>query len=310
MIDPAVDGFATIPSAIVVVLIVAHALRVRHGAALVVAYVSFSVVYGPVRALLDPTTRIVTSILVTCAQFALFVAYPSHRRFVERFVITLASFGATAVAECVASVLFVALGGPTETEPSAYLLAYCATRLLHLVVLAALLGAVDLFATRRLDGAPNDRTLWLFALFPVAQFLLLATLLYAKMGASPFWHTQTWFPDSAYLWFAALCALCVVVDAAFFRVLDRSIQAQADRVRADLLQDSIDQELERSERLMQDIEETARLRHDLANHLSVVRALCDEGDRDAARGHVLAMIRMMEEREGGARVAVSKGAQG
>ena len=299
VIDPIIDGCATIPSAVIIALILAHALCVRREAVLVGIYVAFSVVYGPARALLDPNARVIASVVVLCAQFVLFVAFPSQRPPAERVVITIAAFGCTALAEVIASTVFLFAGGTVEQEPARYYAVYCAARLVHIAVLALLLLLVDLFATRRLDGSRDTRMLGWFALFPATQFVLLAMLLYIEMSVSPFWHDEAWFSAETYAWFAALCGLCVVTDALYFRVMGRSMRARERRARADMLQEAIEGELAQCESAVLDAEAAALLRHDLANHLAVLRQLVADGNRAAALDHVREMTRMMEEGGGG-----------
>ena len=90
-------------------------------------------------------------------------------------------------------------------------------------------------------------------------------------------------PDNAGLICSAafVCLLCVIVDAGMLRVAGRLRVRDEELRRARELGHEIEELARRAQREMDAMSQTAMLRHDVRNHLQVLRSLLEEDDAEA-----------------------------
>lgn len=91
--------------------------------------------------------------------------------------------------------------------------------------------------------------------------------------------------DSVACYGAMLCLvlLCFTGDALLFLAVKRSAEARAEEVRIEFLQENLQSCLQDESDLVGRASRIAQLRHDVRNHVQVLRAMIDQGDIEAAR---------------------------
>ena len=95
----------------------------------------------------------------------------------------------------------------------------------------------------------------------------------------------------AYLGLLGVFVVCACAEVAAMRSLARLADAERERARAALLEERLEGYLEGSRGALLAAGEAARLRHDRANHLRVVRGLAASGER----GRALAYVRQLRD---------------
>lgn len=294
VVDQLVEVLTLLPSAIVQVYALSRLFAVRRGFALGVWFFLVSLAFGFIRSTLDPSARTAVSIAVTAAIYAPYIAFSTVKPLAARVFIALATLGCSALAEASTTlILFCLLGnfaGP-DVYGSAHP-AIMALRVVHVAILASSFGVLHRFVQRRSHDLPN-RNPWLFVVFPATQAVMLVLLVYLGQFAE-LEQRQGNLAFTFYAGFVVLCAVCAVVDAVYVHVFEESAKARRDRMRLEVLQDVIDEEIARGAEVMRSIERTERLRHDLANQLSVARELAQRGNVESARKHVRDMRAMLE----------------
>ena len=115
--------------------------------------------------------------------------------------------------------------------------------------------------------------LWMrrLALFPLLQ----VPLIFVVLGIC---FNITRGDPSFVIASVALMGLCAGVDALLFLQIRRSSESQRAAIEAALLEERLSGYLSESAAVQALLDDTARLRHDVRNHQSVVRALCDQGE--------------------------------
>lgn len=128
-------------------------------------------------------------------------------------------------------------------------------------------------------GARRQKTTWLnwYVLFPLIQVVLVYFMAWVAFDVMR--------GDAPYLMATmALFALCMVVDVLLFVQMERSFKQRRAELEASVLEAQIDGYLQELTAMQALIDDTARLRHDLRNHQSIVLALCARGEhREAER---------------------------
>lgn len=301
MVEQLFDGLAMLPSGIVWAYGLSHLLAVKRKALpwAWVIMLALGLLFGFIRSTLDPSARVVGSIVVAVAIYLPFVIFSTHPSWAMRVVIALCSYGCCVVSEAVMSFLLVMLGGSSLELGSSLALSPLVggLRVAHVCLLALLFWLLHRISSKWM-GRRANRSAWLFVAFPAVQLALLAPFLLLGVDEALGWRSADQ-QFALYGALTALCLVCVAVDALYFHAIDRSIRTHEDAVRGELLQSAIERELARCDDVVRDVERAARLRHDLGNQLAVVWELASCGDVGTARAHVSTMLAMLEEHDSG-----------
>lgn len=118
-----------------------------------------------------------------------------------------------------------------------------------------------------------------FALFPLVQALLVGFLVFIALA-----HGGEGVSDLA-LTVVVLFA-CLAADVVLFWGMRRSAEQRFAEMRASALQVRADAYLEAASAMQSDLNDAARLRHDLRNHLQVIQGLCERGDQKGAEAYL------------------------
>lgn len=104
---------------------------------------------------------------------------------------------------------------------------------------------------------------------------------------------------------SAVCLLCVLADVELLRVAGRLRVREEELARARQLGAAVDELADRARREMEAVSEVAMLRHDVRNHLQVLRSLVEGGDEDEAieYARTLTQVWRSGEKDGGGRDA-------
>lgn len=294
MVDQLFEALVLIPSVLVQAYAFGRLLAIRRKGVLWAWFLAVSLTFGFVRSTLDPVTRMAASLVVTVALYVPCVLLSTLKPLAARVVVVLATVGCSALAEAATSLLLVCfagdLAGPEAFGSSHPLV--MGLRVVHVALLASLFWLLGQFMRRYSQDLPN-RNPWLFVGFPATQAAMLVLLVYLGQFAGLEQRDDD-LAFAFYAGFVVLCVVCAVVDVAYAYVFEESVKARAERVRLDVLQSAIDEELSRGAHVEREIRQTARLRHDLANQLAVVRDLAQRGDVASAKEHVREMRRILD----------------
>lgn len=166
---------------------------------------------------------------------------------------------------------------------------------------AALVMALLLWAFTRQLGAVraglHGRVMALVGLLAVqsASLLVLGNAILRDAPAEPRLYPMA----------SAVCLLCVLADVELLRVAGRLRVREEELARARQLGAAVDEHADRARREMEAVSEVAMLRHDVRNHLQVLRSLVEGGDEDEAieYARTLAQVWRSGEKDGGGRDA-------
>lgn len=166
---------------------------------------------------------------------------------------------------------------------------------------AALVMALLLWAFARQLGAVraglHGRVMALVGLLAVqsASLLVLGNAILREAPAEPRLYPMA----------SAVCLLCVLADVELLRVAGRLRVREEELARARQLGAAVDELADRARREMEAVSEVAMLRHDVRNHLQVLRSLVEGGDEDEAieYARTLAQVWRSGEKDGGGRDA-------
>ena len=196
------------------------------------------------------------------------------------FVIALVNI-VIMVAEALGSAFWIALTGLNQLDydvARANLGAFFLTHAVHLFLLVLLLLLLNqMLSKNELEG--GNRGLRYFLWFPVTQALLVGLLLAIR---------QYLLPEEVGLQYVscALMTLFVLANALMFLSMQAYAQKTQESQRAALLQGQLDEYLAEYAPLIDEVEQTSKLRHDLRNQVQLVKALGERGSYEAARDHV------------------------
>lgn len=166
---------------------------------------------------------------------------------------------------------------------------------------AALVMALLLWAFARQLGAVraglHGRVMALVGLLAVqsASLLVLGNAILRDAPAEPRLYPMA----------STVCLLCVLADVELLRVAGRLRVREEELARARQLGAAVDELADRARREMEAVSEVAMLRHDVRNHLQVLRSLVEGGDEDEAieYARTLAQVWRSGEKDGGGRDA-------
>lgn len=126
---------------------------------------------------------------------------------------------------------------------------------------------------RTVSGYLTAREGWLFLLFPLSQYILLAG-----------WYINFMDEYSVFqvISSAVVAIFCVVADMLLFRTLKRNSENAKLHAQNDLLQKQITVQNHYYEALAQNYSDMSRLRHDIGNHLFTIQALLKDNKKNEA----------------------------
>ncbi len=96
---------------------------------------------------------------------------------------------------------------------------------------------------------------------------------------------QAWSPESLLL-VSVLLVVFALVDVLLFQIMGRTITWAREQSRAEALEGSIAAYLREAQEMQALLDGTAKLRHDIRNHRSVVEVLCERGDFEQAKTYL------------------------
>lgn len=174
--------------------------------------------------------------------------------------------------------------------------AHVASALFASLVMALLLWAF----TRQLGAVRaglHGRVMALVGLLAVqsASLLVLGNAILRDAPAEPRLYPMA----------SAVCLLCVLADVELLRVAGRLRVREEELARARQLGAAVDEHADRARREMEAVSEVAMLRHDVRNHLQVLRSLVEGGDEDEAIEYARTLVQVWRsgEKDGGGRDA-------
>ena len=151
---------------------------------------------------------------------------------------------------------------------------------------ASIVAAIGLFsllaaAVRRFRGEGAFLHGWISFAFLLTQVIMMveSLIVLAFFDVSTEMATVT----------CLLLAGCLAVDWLLLREMGRYERLMLDRERGDVLERQLEASLASYGQVVDEMERTGRVRHDLLNHLQVVEALVAEGQVERARSHVAAL---------------------
>lgn len=176
---------------------------------------------------------------------------------------------------------------PSGPELYAVLPEFLVSRLVHLLVVALLMG-VFCVGMRRLSGGERHHGVRAVMPLLVVQVALIALTIST-------W--QYYGGNKAGIGAVALALglACLVVDAYLLSAIERFEQQRLSRERARMLEGQLDDYLGRYAAVAESVGRVAQLRHDARNQLQVVSDLAARGERDQACSMLVALIARCEE---------------
>ena len=126
---------------------------------------------------------------------------------------------------------------------------------------------------RNVSGYLTAKEGWLFFLFPLSQYILLAG-----------WYKNfvDKFSTFQLIASAVVAAFCTTADLLLFRTLKRNSENARLRAQNDLLQKQISVQNSYYQALAKNYSDMSRLRHDIGNHLFTIQVLLQENKKNEA----------------------------
>ena len=284
---------ALVPMLLVAYVFLDHALTPRWPRVLRVVQVLLVLLMVLVQG--DAHTRAISIFAGMVMPIALYAGRVRDRVLVASLLMT-----SVRAAEMVGTAVWMLLTGGAPTQSIGASWASYPVHVLSSLV-AALILAVLLWAFARQLGyvraSLRGHAMALVG-FLATQSAALLVLGYAILRGSP---------DNALLivMAAAVCLLCVAADVEAFRVAGRLRVRDEELSRSRELGEAVDMLAERARSEISAMSEAAMLRHDVRNHLQVLRSLVEAGDDAEAAEYALSLSRAWRsgEREGGERDA-------
>lgn len=174
----------------------------------------------------------------------------------------------------------------------AYPLPFFVSECVRIALVLMLFYMLSALVSKRSVDAP--RHLGVFALFLLAQVVLLLELLVVQALSA--------LSVDLNVGVALLLMGCLLADGILYVDMRNFEREQREAVRASLLERQLEEELAAYGAVAEEIERTARIRHDVRNHLQVVATLAESGEVERAQQQVAALRRALAEgAEGGER---------
>lgn len=184
-------------------------------------------------------------------------------------------------AELPGGVLWITLTGTPVADYDAVRGHFDAFVMVHAVHYALLIPLFVMLylLLKRFFSKDRGAVAWLPVLFTLTQLVLTNTLILLPLGYVE--ESLQYYAVAVFLSLGGFAA-----DLLLLLAIARFSQKRRDDARAVMLEEQIDVYLLRYESFVESIERTARLRHDMGNHLQVVLALSERGRFREARGHL------------------------
>ena len=291
MSDSLLDVLATVPSELLMVYAMTRLLAIGRPRLFWGVQVVLMVLMAATRTLLPAPVRMVYGVV---ANVVLPVAF-SRGAPGRRVLVAVLSYVVLLVAEAFCLIPWVLMTGlPVPSDDYAvvrsHLPAFVTMHVLHLMVLAVLLGGLERLVGRVFAGPRAlERSMPLYAVVPLLQ----VPLLFVALGLKQYLLPQV---EGLFAGNAVLAVACAAADVALFW----SLASLRDKVfaeqRAAVLDERLDAELASYASLAARLAQTSRLRHDFRNQAQVVLALAPDRPRDA-RAHV-AELRLLVQAAG------------
>lgn len=282
--------FSSLLTDVALMLMLMAILPMRSKPAYALCYLALTVAawavhdYVVVRALLHTVLGVV---VIPCI---LYDAHPNQKALATTFAV-LSFF----IGETLANSISVYAGVPIVWSASVpehwgLILSTRLVAVVWIVVSAVLVRALLM----RLNGEGGKGSTWRFTAVPALQAILVIVF-YVTVWR--WWGVLS----ASFAFHAALCVVCAACffsDLMLFAGMEWYLAASAARERARMLEAQLQTYLDEYSAKLDEIETTARIRHDIRNHLQVVDALIERGDTDLALEYV---GRAVEGIEGAAR---------
>lgn len=276
MSDALIDIVGVVPAQMVLAYAFTRLLVIRHVRVYMVLQLVLTLTVAVFRSGMPPGFRLGLTLAFALLPFAMSQGGVSRRLLVVVLAHIVLFF-----AEVPSSVAWVAMTGTPIASYDAvreHFGAFAATHAVHLALLVLLLVVLHML----LDRSSSDkwrRSARLLVAFSLIQMLSmnLAILLPLELGNAS---------GEFYAGCLALSLLCLAVDVALFIALDRFANKRKEDQRADMLEDRLDRYLEQCHSVVDAIERTLQLRHDVRNQAQVAYALANQGRCAEAREHI------------------------
>ncbi|MDO4290306.1 MAG: hypothetical protein Q4C41_03635 [Eggerthellaceae bacterium] len=230
------------------------------------------------------------SLFAGVGMYALLPLVMSKGRLTYRVFVVLALFLLVSIADIVTTAFWFLIAGvplPSGPELYAVLPEFLVSRLVHLLVVALLMG-VFCVGMRRLSGGERHHGVRAVMPLLVVQVALIALTIST-------WQYYDGNKAGIGAVALALGLACLVVDAYLLSAIERFEQQRLSRERARMLEGQLDDYLGRYAAVAESVGRVAQLRHDARNQLQVVSDLAARGERDQARSMLAALIARCEE---------------
>lgn len=159
-------------------------------------------------------------------------------------------------------------------------------QILFWLLMSLLCAALVLLWEKTVHPAEGS-LLWRFVLIPISQYVLVIL-----SGIVATFRSRGL---EVYLPLIVVSLLCVAADLLLFRAIRAIGAQQRAAARAAALQSRLEAEISRASERVARLEETARLRHDLRNHLQTVEALMERGETALAEKQLDQLIERGEQ---------------
>lgn len=278
MSDSLIDIVGVLPAQIAFAFALSKMLAIRNLPAYWVSYLGFVLIVTGLRSHLAFEFRLIASVLMVLILLAM-----SKGGLARRLLIIVLAYLVLFFVELPGSGLWMAMTGSPISDYDAvrhHLGAFFFTHAIHLALLAVLLAVlcsiVDRFDG---EGQGSGRAVRLPALFTLLQLVLVGVMLFL-----PFGSIDESMPY--YVLGALLSLLGLVADLLLIAAMGRYAQKRFADGRAAMLGEQLDRYLANCEELVYDIENVAKMRHDVGNHLQVILAMSECGRFSEARKHL------------------------
>lgn len=284
--EPVIDLLSVMPFEVVMTYLYSKLLTIRRVGLFWVVRLAVLAVLVFVRSSLDPFMRTSMGIV---AYFIIPFLF-AQDKITRRLFILLMVYVLVMVVEFTCQGLwYIVTGLPIADYDVAreHLVQFALLHLIHLILTAALIGAL-LGLIRRHAREGSSRDMLVFSGFPAVQVMLLTIALMIKVYVAP-------ENDSMYLGLFLVVIVFFVADVVLFNQIDRYQKKLREEERAAMLAGELDIYLERYREVVDGVEAVARLRHDLRNQVQVAAVLIEQGETARAQEHLEHMIDVASE---------------
>jgi signal transduction histidine kinase len=199
---------------------------------------------------------------------------------VQRILAVSACFLAEMFASIPAEAVFVAMGGEirkTVAISASSPLGYAAMFTVSFVLTVLIMLLVRLIWNRVLNRAPS-RVLKLHLLFPISQMMAIVPMIHFASAEE--------FVPMRYIWILVVMIFFVAADVLLMRSIRSASEKAVAEERALWYEQLLKEQEQHYETLMADMEDAAKIRHDIRNQLQTVYALLQSGSHEQAKSQL------------------------